>query len=264
VMHEGDSLKQGFEFEAAKEFHSLDPGRTSQDMLEATGRLLGARPLATGRYTAYFEPKAFTDLLRILAFMLSGKNVSEGRSRLAGRLGQRVAAAGLTLVDDPLLETGLANRPFDSEGTPAHAVTLIEDGVLQSYLHNSQTARALGQPNTGHAVRHYRSTLEVGPSNLFVRPGRGVRPDNGVIVTGMMGLHAGANPISGDLSLQAFGLLVQDGEIAHPVENFALSGNLLEMLARITGLGDTLDWKMSGFAAGAPMIEIAEVSFAGA
>ena len=170
----------------------------------------------------------------------------------------------MTLIDDPFFEGGLGSRPFDSEGTASAALTVVEDGVLRSFLHNSETARATGQANTGHADRGYRSTLDVGPSNLYLRAGVGVTPVQGVVVTDLMGLHAGANPISGDVSVQAFGLLMEGGEVAHPVEDFTVSGNLLELLRRVVGVGNTLEWGIYGGALGAPMVEIADVSFAGA
>ncbi|RIH83685.1 Metalloprotease PmbA [Meiothermus luteus] len=265
VMAQGQSLKQGYEFDLAKEFHALEPGRTAQVFLQNTGRLLGARPLKTGRYKAYFEPKAFAQLLGLMGwFMLSAKNVLEGKSLLAGRIGQKVASEIFTLIDDPTLPGGLASRPFDAEGTPAKCTVLIERGVLRTFAHNTETARKMGVENTGHAARSYKGVLGVAPTNLFVEPGQGVRLDNGVVVTDLMGLHAGANPISGEFSLQALGLWVERGEVAYPVENFTVAGNFLELLSAITALGTELEWNPMMGVVGSPMVEVAELSFAGA
>ena len=264
VMQEGDSLKEGIDFVFKNEFHKLEPGRTALDMLERTGRHLGAKPLKTGRYTAYLEPKALAHLLSVFLYMLNGKTVMEGKSRLADKLGQKVASEQITLIDDPTLADGLQSRPFDSEGTPARPVTLIENGVLKSFLHNSETAHKLDQDNTGHASRSYKGTLAVAATNLYLQPGMGVKKERGIIVTDLMGVHAGANPVTGDISLQALGLLVEGGEVAHPVENFVLSGNLLDMLNRVTSLGSELAWEYVGAYVGTPMIEIPELSFAGA
>ena len=264
IMRQGESLKQNFEISLEREFHALEPGKTALEMTAKTSRLLGAKPLKTGRYRAYFEPGAFAQLMNLFAFMLSGKTVVEGKSRFADKLGQQVASEAFTLIDDPLLPNGKGNRPFDSEGTPAQTLHLIEEGTLSSFMHNTATARALGQENTGHASRSYKGTLGVAPSNLFVAPGAGVELEQGIIVTDMMGVHAGANPISGDFSLQAFGLNVEGGEVTHPVDNFAVSGNLLELLTRITAVGDELEWHPQGSMTGAPMVEVADLSFAGA
>ena len=262
LMQEGKSVKEGWNESYEKEFHSLEPGKTALEALNKVGRLLGAKPLRTGRYTAYLEPEAVASLLHVLLYMLSGKSVMEGKSRLANKLEQQVASAHVTLLDDPLKTDGRASRPFDSEGTPSQTLTLIERGVLKSFMHNSATARATGQANTGHAQRRYRGVLEVGPSNIVLVPGTGVTMTDGVIVTDLMGLHAGADPISGDFSLQALGLKVEGGQIAYPVEDFAVSGNLLELLERVVGVGDTPEW--AGGAISTPMLEVADVSFAGA
>jgi len=265
VMKQGDSVKQGWDVDVVKEFHQLDPTRTSQEILERVGRHLGASPLATGRYDTVFEPDVTAILLQLLLYSLSGKSVAEGKSRLAGRLGDRVASELITLVDDPTLPEGLASRPFDAEGTPARRTPLIEGGVLRSFLHNSDTARRTGQANTGHAQRSYASTLGVGPSNLVLEAGAGASLDDGVIVTDLMGVHAGANPITGDVSLQGLGLRVEGGA-TRPVENFALSFNLFELLERVNAVGDTLEWRPGGGGGmvAAPTLRVDALSFAGA
>ena len=265
VMGEGKSLKQGWEFDLAKEFHALEPGRTAQQLLHRTGRLLGARPLKTGRYKAYFEPRAFAQLVGMMGwFLLSAKNVLEGKSLLAGKLGQKVASEMFTLVDDPTLPDGLASRPFDAEGTAARRTVFIENGILRTFAHNSETAQKMGLENTGHAFRSYKGVLDIAPSNLFVQPGEGVQMDDGIVVTELMGLHAGANPISGEFRLQALGLKVEGGEVAYPVENFTVAGNILELFSRITALGRELEWNTMMGMVGSPMVEVAELSFAGA
>jgi len=264
VMGEGESLKQGWDFRPSKEFHALEPGRTALEFLEKTARLLGARPLRTGRYRAYLEPEAMASLLMVFAQALSGKAAMEGKSRLMGRLGERIGSELVTLIDDPTLKKGLLSRPFDAEGTPARPTVVVEKGIFRTFLHNSETARALGQENTGHASRSYKGTLGVAPSNLYLAPVGNLRLTEGVVITEFMGLHAGANPVSLDFSLQALGLWVEEGEVRHAVENFAVSGNLLELLQAVEGVGDDLDWLLLDAAYGSPTVAVAELSFAGA
>lgn len=264
LMQEGKNVKEGWKAASEKDFHSLEPGKTALEAIQKTGRLLGARALGTGRHTAYLEPDAVASLLDLLLYMLSGKSVMEGRSRLAEKLEQKIASELITLRDDPLKPDGRASRPFDSEGTPSQTLTLIEGGVLRSFMHNSATGQATGQANTGHAQRSYRGVLEVGPSNLVLEPGSGITYAEGVIVTDLMGLHAGANPITGDFSLQALGLKVEGGEVVYPVEDFAVSGNLLELLERVVGVGDVPEWAGWGGAVSTPMLEVTDLSFAGA
>jgi len=240
--------------------NTLDPNKTALKATKKMARLLGAKPLETGKYTAYFEPKAFGSLLSVLMYMFSGKTLMEGKSRLEGKIGSSIAASNITLIDDPTLERGIATRPFDSEGTASQKTVLIENGIMKSFLHNSQTAKATGQENTGNASRGYSSTLGVAPTNLYIEAGEGLTIENGIVVTELMGVHAGANPITGDVSLQALGLQYDGGELVQPVEDFVVSGNLLEMLESVAGLGDTVEWHLSS---GAPMVEIPDLSFAG-
>lgn len=264
VMQDGESRKQGWDHEWATSVVALEPGRTALEFTERTGRLLGARRLRTGRYRAYFEPKAFAALLAAFTPMWNGKHVAERKSPLAGRLGESVASAGLTLIDDPTLPDGLASRPVDAEGTGARRTVLVEAGVLRSYLTNSETARSLGVENTGHAWRGYRGILWVAPSNLFLAPGSGVTFTEGVVVTEVAGVHAGTNAVTGEFSVQGLGLWVEGGRVAYPVEDFAVAGNFLSVLRDIAALGTALQWDYAmRIAYGAPMVEVRELSFAG-
>lgn len=265
VMQDGESRKQGFESDWTTDLATLDPGRTALKFTERTGRLLGALPLRTGRYRAYFEPKAFANLLASFWSMWSGKAVMEGKSRLAGRLHDSIASPTVTLVDDPTASGGLGSRPFDAEGTPARPTVLVEHGILKSFLTNSETARKLNLPNTGHAARGYRTPVVVAPSNFYLKPGAGLTVDQGVMVTEIMGQHAGTDPISGEFSVQALGLWMEDSAVAHPLENFAVAGDFLTLLERVVALGPDLEWELGGrIAFGAPLVEVAELSFAGA
>ena len=137
IMQDGESVKQHTDIDFEKEFHSLDPGRTAQDIRQKTARLLNAKALKTGRYRAYFEPTAFLSILQLVFFMFSGKSVLEGKSRFADKLGQRVATDIVTIIDDPSLEGGMGSRPFDAEGAPAKAVTIVDQGITQQFY--SQT-----------------------------------------------------------------------------------------------------------------------------
>jgi PmbA protein len=262
VMKQGESVKQGWDIDFSKEFHQLDPTRTTQAILARVGRHLGATPLPTGRYRAFFESEVTATLLALLVYSLSGKTLAEGKSRLAGKLGARIASDLVTIVDDPTLPDGPGSRPFDAEGTPARRTEVVAKGVLRSFLHNSDTARRTAQPNTGHASRSYASTLGVAPSNLILETGAGIEMHDGVIVTDLMGVHAGANPITGDASVQGLGLRVEGGE-THPVDNFAISFNLFTLLERIDAIGAESKWQPLSGLIRAPMIAVDALSFSG-
>jgi PmbA protein len=166
-------------------------------------------------------------------------------------------------VDDATRSDGLGSRPFDAEGTPSQRLVIVEGGILRHFLHNTDTARRTGQASTGHASRSYASPLGVAATNLVLEPGAGVPEGDGVIVTDLMGVHAGANPITGDVSVQAMGLEVVGGERA-PVDDFAVSFNLFELMERVEAVGDDLAWFPKGAMIAAPSLAVADVSFAGA
>lgn len=264
VMREGQSVKQGYKVDATREFHQLDPGRTALESLEKVGRMLGAKPLRTGRRRAVFTPEVVAELLQLFLYSVSGKSVAEGKSRLAGKLGEKILSDSVTLVDDATLQGGLASRPFDAEGTPSQRLVVVERGVLRSFLHNTDTAARTGHATTGHASRSYASTLGVAPTNVLLEPGRGVSDGDGVLVTDLMGVHAGANPITGDISVQAMGIESAGGE-RWPVEDFAISFNLLEVLSRVEEIGDDATWvpSMGGNTFVVPSLAVDGVSFAG-
>jgi predicted Zn-dependent protease len=188
-----------------------------------------------------------------------------GKSPLAGRLGERIASPLVTIVDDPTMLGGLLSRPFDDEGTPTRSLALVERGILRGFLHNSETAHALNSQNTGHAFCRYNGVLTVSSTNTALRPGSGAAMGQGVLVTEVIGAHAGANYISGEFSVQGLGLWVEGGETTYPVENFAVAGDFLSLLNDITALGETLQWEfgMMGGAFGAPLVAVAGLSFAG-
>jgi len=263
VAQDGESIKQSFDVDLSNKYYQLDAKETADKILKNTLRQLNAKELKSGKYTAYFEPKAFSHLLSMLAFMLNGRTLVEGESLLAKKLNQTVASEIVTLIDDPNLANGLASRPFDAEGTTCKKLELIKNGVLKSFLHNSATAKEAGQPNTGHAARSYKSSLLVAASNLYLEKGSGITLDKGIIVTDLMGTHAGINNISGDFSLQAFGILVEDGKEQHAVENFAIAGNFLDLLKNISAIGKEIEWTAMAGIIGTPMVEVAELSFAG-
>jgi PmbA protein len=176
--------------------------------------------------------------------------VQKGKSLLADRLGKKVISAKINLIDSGLLTGKLGSSPVDDEGVPSQEKTVIRDGVLRSYLHNTYTARKAGVPSTGNAARGGFSALpSVGVSNLFLEPvsGTSIIPKErlfaetgrGLYVTDAMGVHT-ANPISGDFSVGVTGLWIENGVVAFPVKEAVLSGNVLDLFEKIEAVCDDL------------------------
>ena len=174
----------------------------------------------------------------------------------------------VTLVDDPLLEGGMGSRPFDDEGVPSATHTVVEDGVFRTFLHNLKTARKDGVATTGNARKvGYASAVHVTPTNFYLKPGKRTLDDmlrgigEGLVITEVSGLHAGANPISGDFSLLAKGYTFREGRREKPVEQITVAGNFYELLEAVRELASDLTFPMGGI--GCPSVDVGELSVSG-
>ena len=236
-------------------------GRTAA---QRTLRRLGARKVTTQEVPVVFDPDMAASLLRSVCGAVSGSAIYRGASFLVGKLGHQVAAAGLTVVDDGRIPGGLGSRPVDGEGLPTRRTVVIENGVLASYLLDTYTGRKLGLASTGNASRSLGQRPTVGPMNFYIQPGaespeaivRSV--DRGLYVTEMIGF--GVNLVSGDYSRGAVGIWIEKGELAYPVEEITIAGNLKDMLRDIQMIGNDLAWRG---AVAAPTIKIGRMTVAG-
>ena len=273
VSEDGQSkMKMAFQF--SREFAQLDPTATA---LEATRRslaLLGAKPAPSGRFPVVIGAECMAAFLAVYSGMFSAKQVQEGKSPLAGRLGEAVGSVLVTVIDDATLPQGMNSRPFDAEGHPSAPLTLLSGGVLRSYLHNSETAAQAetqgsgSVQSTGHASRDsYRSVVGVDVSNIYMLGGKASRAGllrqmgTGLLLTDIQGAHAGANQITGDFSLQAEGFWVEGGEVAYPLEVFTVVGNFTELLAGVQAAADDLTF--TRYASGAPSVLVDGLSVGG-
>jgi PmbA protein len=206
-------------------------------------RRLGARKVKTAEVPVVFDPETAASLVRALAGAASGPSLYRRASFLLDRLGQRVASPLVTIVDDGRLRGALGSRPFDGEGLPTGRTVLVGEGVLASYLLDTYSARKLGLRSTHHAARD-GAGVSVGTTNLMLQAGRDKPADlvrsvrAGLYVTELIGF--GVNGVTGDFSRGAVGLWIENGELAYPVEEVTVAGNLLAMFQAIDGVGDDL------------------------
>jgi PmbA protein len=232
-------------------WYSIARRRSRLDDGEAIGRTaaaralrrLGARKVKTSEVPVVFDPETAASLLRSLAGAASGPSLYRRASFLLDRLGSRIAAPTVTIVDDALIPGALGSRPFDGEGLPTRRTVLVQEGVLQSYLLDTYSARKLGLASTHHAARD-GSGVSVSTTNLILQPGT-VSPaeiirsvPSGLYVTELIGF--GVNGVTGDYSRGAVGLWIEGGELAYPVEEVTIAGNLLDMLGAVEVVGNDL------------------------
>jgi len=250
--------------------HLEAPEAVGREAARRTLRRLGARRVPTQRVPMVFAPEVARSLLGSVFEAASGDAIWRGASFLTGRLGERIAAPGVTIVDDNamLLPTGaggFGSSPFDGEGLPSRRTVVVEAGVLRSYLLNTYCARKLGMKSTHNASRGLAGTPGIGCGNLYLEPGT-LTPVEilaaipaGLYVTGLMGF--GVNVVTGDYSRGATGLWIENGALTHAVEEVTVAGNLAEMLRNVTAIGNDLEFRG---AVASPTLRIDGMTIAGA
>jgi len=220
-----------------------DPESIGRTAARRAVRRLGGRKVKTTEVPVIFDPENAASLLRAIAGAASGPTLYRRASFLLDRLGSRVAAPSITLVDDGTLPGALGSRPFDGEGLPTPRTVIVREGVLESYLLDSYSGRKLGMASTHHAVRD-GAGVSVSTSNLMLLPGSASPQEliasvkNGFYVTELIGF--GVNGVTGDYSRGAAGLWIENGELTYPVEEVTVAGNLLRMFENVAGIGNDL------------------------
>jgi PmbA protein len=264
ASHNG-AMQRDYWYSSNRKFARLDsPAQVGERAAQRVLRRLGARKVKTCQAPVVFDPEMAASLLRNLASALSGYSLYKGASFLAGRLETEIGSKLLTVIDDGTIPGALGSRPFDGEGLPVRKKTVVEKGRLQSYLLDTYSGKKLGMPSTGNASRSVGEAPGVAPANFYLAPGN-ESPEqiigtvqNGFYVTEMIGF--GVNMVTGDYSRGAAGIWIENGELAYPVEEITIAGNLKEMLRNIEMVGSDLE--MRGRIA-TPTIKISQMTIAG-
>ena len=264
----GDDTQTGGGYSVGRSPADLDLDKAAADAVERATRLLGAVKPRSTHLTVVLEPRITATLLAILAGTLDGEAVLKGRSLFAERVGELVAVPGLTLVDDPTDPDAYSATSYDAEGLATRRNVLIDDGVLQKFLYNTYSARRAGTVSTGSAVRAgYKSGPGTGARAVSLVPGDLspeqilARVGDGLLVQSVSGIHSGVNPISGDFSVGAEGVLIEGGALAGPVREFTIASTIQRMLGGIVAVGNDLE-RLPSSAAGLTLA-ISDVSMSG-
>jgi PmbA protein len=230
---------------------------------ERAVRRLKPRKVASQKVPVIFDPRVARGLLGHLTGAISGPAIARGTSFLKDKLGQPIFAKGITVLEDPHRQRGLRSKPFDGEGIANRRRAIVEDGVLTTWLLDLASARQLGLKTTGHAARGTGSPPGPSPTNLWLQPGALSRQAliadiaQGFYVTELMGM--GVNGITGDYSRGAAGYWIERGQLAYPVSEVTIAGNLKDMFKQLTAASD-LEFK-TGF--DAPTVRIEGMTVAG-
>jgi PmbA protein len=265
VASANGSMQRDHWYTARRQLARLDaPAEVGRTAAQRALRRLQARQVKTCQVPVVFDPETAASLLRHLAGAVSGYSLYKGTSFLADKLGERIAPDFVHVVDDGTLPGRLGSKPFDGEGLPTRRTAVIEAGILKSYLFDTYSARKLGAASTGNAARSAASAPSVAPTNLLLEPTASTPEgiiggiDNGLYVTELIGF--GVNPVTGDYSRGAVGLWIEHGQLAYPVEEVTIAGNLLQMYAGIEAVGNDVDDRRSVVA---PTVKIDRMTVAG-
>ncbi len=235
AIRRGDEVGTFYDFDYGRQLEDFDPEGLGATAAEEAARFLGARDVETKDLPVVFGPLACGGLLSPIVSGASAESVQRNRSFMVGKLGEQVASELVTLVDDPLIPGGMSSRSYDGEGTARKRLTIVEKGVLKTYLHNSYTAGKAGERSTGHGTRG-----GISPTN--VSPELGDKTAEEIIREVDEGLYINAggiqpNPTTGDFSASIdFAFKIENGELAYPVKKGAAGGNIIEVLKSVDAI----------------------------
>ncbi|HEX4555500.1 MAG TPA: TldD/PmbA family protein [Xanthobacteraceae bacterium] len=243
IAGEGTGMEQDYDFSSA--IHAADltaPDEIGRSAGERAVRRLNPRKVSTRRVPVVFDPRIAGSLVGHLASAINGSAIARKTSFLKDRLGEKLFAPGIAIIDDPFRRRGLRSHPFDAEGVAGERRALVENGVLTSWILDCATARELGLATTGHARRGVSSTPSPGASNLHLEPGAASADEliadvaDGFYVTDLIGM--GANMVTGDYSRGASGFWIENGERTYPVSEMTIAGHLNDIFRTLTPAND--------------------------
>jgi len=265
IAGENESMQRDYAYTRARIASKLrNPTEVGQEASERTLRLLGASDISSRTATVIFEPRIATSILSHLVSAINGRAILQKRSFLNDAVNEKIFPDFIHISDNPDHPEGMGNRLFDGEGTRCLARNIIEAGTLTGFLTDRYAAKRLGTTPTGHARRGLTGDTGIGTSNLILQPGTvdldAILHDihDGVLITELMGF--GINGVTGDYSRGAAGFLIENGKISRPVQAFTIAGNLNEMFANISHIGNDLTWFGS---TAVPSIAISNMTIAG-
>ena len=264
IAGDGTGMERDYDFSAVRHARDLEaPEKIGRRAAERAIARLNPRKVSTRKVPVVFDPRVAGSLVSHLASAINGASVARKTSFLRDKMGAKLVAEGIRIIDDPLRRRGLRSRPFDGEGVTGRKLALVDDGVLRSWLLDSATARELDLVSTGHAQRSASSSPSPSPTNLHLEPGP-LTPDalivniaDGFYITDLIGI--GANMVTGDYSRGASGFWIENGKRTYPVSEVTIAGNLLEMFRTLTPAND-LEFR---YGTNAPTLRVEGLTVAG-
>ncbi|MBC9881542.1 TldD/PmbA family protein [Bradyrhizobium sp. INPA01-394B] len=234
IAGEGTSMERDYDFTSAPHGEDLlSPDAVGRSAGERTVARYNPRKVETCKVPVVFDPRVAGSLVGHLVGAINGASIARKTSFLKDKLGQRLFANNIRIIDDPLRKRGLRSQTFDAEGVAVKRTALVDEGVLTTWLLDCATARELGLATTGHAHRGVSSSPSPGPYNLHLEPGTPTPAEliadikQGFYVTDLIG--SGVNGVTGDYSRGASGFWIESGQLTYPVSEVTIAGHLFEI-----------------------------------
>ena len=271
VVTNGTEMADDYQIKIS-DLDAIDTGVMTKKAAQGAKAKLGGDVAPTGVFPVVFDSEAMSDLLQTFCGIFSSEAAQKGLSRLGDKEGQVIASPVVTLVDDPFHKDNPMPINFDAEGSPTHCKKVIENGVLNTLLYNLKTAHAAGKQTTGNASKTgYDAPVAIRPFTMYLAPGELTedalleKAGPGVYIHSLGGLHAGANPITGDFSLQSEGFLIEGGKKTTHVKSFTVAGNFYDLLRQIIAVAGNMEvpTPMGMTAFGSPSVLVENLSIAG-
>lgn len=271
VVSNGEEMANSYELKLAQ-LDKIDIDALIKKSTDDACQKLGGEVAPTGQYPVIFNSDAMSDLLDTYSVIFSSENAQRGLSRLNDKEGEMIASEIVTIVDDPFNKDNPEPMVFDAEGCPTRKKNVIENGKLTTLLYNMKTAAVAKKQTTGNAYKAgYSSPVSISPFSMYIESGKNTEEElfakaqNGVYITSLGGLHAGANPVSGDFSLQSSGFMIENGKKTKFVKSFTVAGNFYDVLKNITMVADNCTFPMAlgATAFGSPSVLVEGLAIAG-
>ena len=246
-LTENGSTKLDFDIWAGRDFSTINTQKVAKTAVRKAVRRLGAGSVPSGDYDIVLKNEVVKDILGSVVGNFYAENAQKGLSLLKGKVGTQIAVPELTIRDNILHPLSLNAMPFDSEGVAICDKTVVENGVLKTFLYNQKSARKENRESTGNGFKaSYKSSVGTSINNFFIEAGKQSLNEmiskitKGIIITELAGLHSGISSVSGDFSIQAEGFLIENGVQGRPVEQITIAGNFYQLLHDIVGIADDL------------------------
>jgi PmbA protein len=271
ALAEGEGAREtGLGFGLGRGPEELDPEAIGQEGAARATEMIGAAKPASRSCPVVLDATVAASFAGLIGGGLSAAAVQRGRSPFGERLGEEVASEAFVLHDDGRDPAGAGSAPFDGEGVPRRRTALIEGGRLHAFLYDTYTGNREQRESTGSASRAgYRSQPRAAASNLIVAPGGSSFADllgaagDGVFVTDVAGLHSGVNPVTGIFSVGASGRAIRGGDLAEPLREFTIAGDLVAMLGSVRAAGAESRWVPFGGSVQTPPVLIGAMAISG-